>query len=555
MTYRLHIRPKATRRWRTKLLLGVATLVLCTSSALSAAQALDGTPAPVTQPPLLITQVQTRGCASAATPCIEDDSKEFVQVYNPSSSSLQVSGWKLRYYNSTGTASELISFSGTFAPHTYSLFAHSGTYDDSADLHFAIGSTANKIYKTVGHVAIIDSSDNIVDLVGWGSGAGRALVAPASAPELGKLLSRKTGLTTGEFLHSGNNASDFMTTAAAQPEAGGFTLPVETPADPQPDTPTPSTLTCEGVIISELLPNPAGSDGGQEFIELHNPTNEAIGLDGCSLQSSASSAKSYVFNQTMMQPGEYRAFGDNLTGISLPNSTGGTVWLLSPTDELQAIIYPADMEDDTSWALGGEAWAATYSPTPGALNVTLPTKPCENPDQVRNPETGRCATPETIATGLISTASATGGPTPCKPGQERNPETNRCRAIAASASTATPCKEGQERNPETNRCRAVASGTTTKDCPAGQERNPETNRCRKILASGAGGNIADVKDIGADAASGGQGRPYWLIGLAAGILIIGYAVYEWRQEISRFIAQHAGRLPFAKRTGTALSVN
>lgn len=360
-----------------------------------------------------------------------------------------------------------------------------------------------------------------------------------------------------------------LATTIYTPQSVGLALPEPVVTIP-PVTTTPTTstsatpattvpsVTCEGIVISELLPNPAGTDTGHEFIELHNPTNEVINLKGCDLQSTASTTKTYTFGDLSLQPGEYRSFSDATTGISLPNSSGGTAWLLSPTDELQAITYPANMEDDTSWAVSGSTWATSYTPTPGAANVVTPLKPCDDPTQVRSADTGRCSTPTSDATTSSTTAAATSGtasaPTPCKEGQERNPATNRCRNIAtATAATQSACKAGQERNPDTNRCRNIASsGTTAKECPTGQVRNPDTSRCKKATTSAtSSAGIKSVKDM-ATSNTASHGKPYGLIAVIVIIGAIAYAIYEWHQEISLFISRRYGhkfaKVPFLRNT-------
>lgn len=293
-----------------------------------------------------------------------------------------------------------------------------------------------------------------------------------------------------------------------------------------PQTPA-STITCEGIIITELLPNPSGADTGHEFIELYNPTNEVISLKGCALQTSAN-AKKYALPDLAMEPGVYTVFADSVTGLVLPNSAGGTVWLLTPTEEISSAIYPGGLVDDVSWALIDSVWQATYASSPGTVNVYQPFKPCPS-GQVRNESTNRCQTAVVTAVATL---------TPCKAGQERNPETNRCRSIATTASSSlVPCKAGQERNPTTNRCRAVTTASSDlKPCAEGQERNLETNRCRKV-AGANGAALAAVTDVPSSSKSG----PKWWLAIVAVLFAAGYAVYEWRQDIGQWVGGVFGK--------------
>lgn len=381
------------------------------------------------------------------------------------------------------------------------------------------------------------------------------------------------------------------------------TTPV-TPVTPVSTLPGPTQPSCEEVLISEILPNPAGTDSGHEYIELHNPTVATIALSACSLQTSSAS-KIFIFSNISLQPDEYRAFYDKDTGLALPNSAGGTIWLLSGDTEIQTAVYPEGLADNVAWSHVDGNWAQTYSPTPSGANVQMANLPCPA-GQERNPETKRCITMVLPASGVATippiavrpvsssiTSSGESGETQksnesdkpnalaastlaaCKSGQERNLVTNRCRnTTAATASTAsgsaaaniTACKPGQTRNPTTNRCAtnaAVPSTSSTTTCKAGQERNPETNRCRNIVVpatakacpAGQERNLETGRCKKSTTDSSGSvakvediktpvsaGSTRWLLPAVAIIGAIAYGMYEWRQEISqKFRRLHSPR--------------
>jgi hypothetical protein len=129
-------------------------------------------------------------------------------------------------------------------------------------------------------------------------------------------------------------------------------------------------------------------------------------------------------------------------------------------------------------------------------------------------------------------AMSTKTPTPCKEGQYRNEETNRCRSIAAEATALAPCDDDEERNPATNRCRKIASlASQLTPCKEGQERNPETNRCRNVAAAVPPDAAFGVEPV---ADTGKAFIGWWALG-GVGILALGYAGWEWRQEIAAVI--------------------
>jgi hypothetical protein len=304
-----------------------------------------------------------------------------------------------------------------------------------------------------------------------------------------------------------------------------------------PLIPPPAAPKCIGPVLSELLPNPSGPDTGKEFIELHNPTVDPVRLKGCTLRLGEAGTV-FELPDEILQPMAYRAFLDSETGLTLPNATPQTVWLLS-TEQEEGVLYGAALGDDVSWARVGTSWLTSLQATPGQPNVlTLPPPVEAEEEEVsgfvtscpdgkeRNPSTGRCRNPESISQ-----------PLPCKPGQTRNPETNRCRTVVASADL-TPCKPGQERNLETNRCRSISASVagTLQPCEEGQERNPETNRCRKIPAASS---LPKVEDVATPASA--MTSRFW-IGGALAVCALGYAIYEWRQDILRAGSRFKQRL-------------
>ncbi len=305
-------------------------------------------------------------------------------------------------------------------------------------------------------------------------------------------------------------------------------------------------LYCEGVVFSELLPNPQGprSEFPREenaFIELYNPTNEAIPLLGCGLQTTAND-DIYWLEDTLMQPETYVAFYEEDTQIQLPVSPSGTVYLLNQDEEeIETVTYPIDMPEAAAWAwFGQDDWQETYDISPGNYNQELPLKPCPQENQERNPETNRCRSTETkTLTPCLEgqernpetnrCRSINSGPNyvPCGPNQERNPQTNRCRTVGRQQRQLVPCDEDQERNPETNRCRNITSASSNLvPCEPHQERNPETNRCRNVATPNS--DVMGVQDIAVPTV---EDDSNWTLALAMMSFAVGYGVWEWRHDI------------------------
>jgi len=277
--------------------------------------------------------------------------------------------------------------------------------------------------------------------------------------------------------------------------------------------------------ITEILPNAAGTDTDNEFIELYNPNDVPVALAGYKLYVGPQLEGAYDFPTGAVLPAHsYQAFTNADIPFTLLNSSSRVV--LKTQDGRAVFDVPAytSPEDGVSWALIDELWQYTYSPTPGLMNV-LAANPIDDipllqacaANQYRSIETNRCR--------LIATSNAT----PCKDGQYRSEETNRCRNIAADAKAVTPCDEGEERNAETNRCRKIVAATAQTPCKEGQARNPDTNRCR---------TITKMPDAGYKAVGGNiENTGSWYVWVAIGALLllaIGYAIWEWHHEIGKY---------------------
>lgn len=497
--------------------------------------------------PALITEVQTGFIDNASG--LEYPKQEFIEIANISSSVLSLNGWRIEYLSAAhdGTAaptSVLVELQGSLPLNGQALFSYVGYNPAMSDLGFGMGSTSTSgmLAKSGGHIRMVTADGTQIDCVAWGSAVAIAGCDKVNAlPSTGQTMQRP---------HSDNGSYDkilgIKSMAPPTPKGGEIYTPSPGPSNPSPGSPqTPGvdpevpeepqepqepeptepeeSQSCSVIELSEVLPNPMGDDASGEFIELYNSSDQAVSLNGCSLRL-GTTGKTYTFaSDAQMAVHEYKAFYYGTTALQLSNS-GGEVWLLAPGVQ-SSLTYPSST-DDQAWALIDGAWQTTFRPTPNAQNVLY--IPGESDDDTttdiiaasiepcpvgkyRNPATNRCKNTDSE-------------PAACDAGQERNPETNRCRKIATTSSTTTPCEPGQERNPLTNRCRKIASSTsTTTACAEGQERNPETNRCRKV--AGASTSKASPDD------TAGKANQNYRILIAVLILIAGYALYEYRQDI------------------------
>lgn len=467
---------------------------------------------------LIITGVQTSGVVSDSE--TTNFRHEFIEFYNCNNVVIDLSAYNLLVKDSTGDNTLQLPLAGNLAANEFSWALHNsyknylGNSAPSGTVFAKDNGNINALPANGGSVLLQNSSGTVIDEITYGV---NELHAPI--PVSGQFLKRCT--IDGLFAATGKQVDDFI--LAKSTLSALFTLgPSCTAVDPQdPQLPQPQ---CDGLIISEIFPNPSGTDTGKEFIELFNPTNKELSLKGCTLRLGAA-GKTFSLPSEMLSVGEYRIFTDSESGVSLPNKTAETVWLLSDTNE-QGVHYADNLADEQSWIFIDNTWKASFKPTPRAANKLVESlepgrgadkseelKPCEL-GQERNVQTNRC---RKIDGDEVAQA--------CKPGQERNTETNRCRSVVSNTSLAA-CKPGQERNPETNRCRNTVSTNDLQPCAEGQERNPDTNRCRKVAAT-SGGGLNKIHDVYTPPATDPR---WWLAGIAA-VCIIGYGILQWRHDI------------------------
>ena len=480
------------------------------------------TPPEETTPTILITEIQTR--------TDDNTSEEFIELYNSGEESVSLDGWRIDFLNAEhdGKAEptrNVVSFPDIpkqnteddkendleNAPHEVpsdsSFVIGREDYFEQIDYHIDSRPSAGHLNTSSGTVLLIDTNDTIVDMVGYGS-ANNYLGEPAPAPPQGESITRCFD-EDDKLTNSGDNAADFIINENPLPGDGL-------------DCPEPEPVNeCTDLRITEIGAN---LSDGEQFIEIHNPTDEVIELWGCTLQTNRND-NTYVFSDDdILEPDEYHAVLVSDTDLTLTKTTSGTVYILSSDHTIEVDEqYYEDLRADTSWAWFGEDdWRRTYDPTPGKPNSWQEFLPCPE-GQERNPDTGRCRNVAAASTELPD----------CGPGRERNPETNRCRNIDTGPEL-KPCGPGRERNPETNRCRNIASTTSSlQPCGPNQERNPETNRCRNIVSS----NVAAMPDVH-DIQAVTEGSPYrWWVAGAAVATVAAYAIFEWRRDIAALLAK------------------
>ncbi|HLN99026.1 MAG TPA: lamin tail domain-containing protein [Pyrinomonadaceae bacterium] len=205
---------------------------------------------------LVVSEFRTRGPAGAAD--------EFVEIYNPTTTTLAIGGLKIRASNASGTVSDRLTIMAgkTIGPGCHYLFANNASagYSGSVppDQTYGTGITDD------GGIAITGAQGTrIIDAVGMSTGAafkeGGTLV-PLTVNSA-QTYERKPGGTFGNGVDTNNNATDFSLTTPGNPQNSSSGCLDTSSADlaiTKTDSPEPVIVGAELTYTLTITNNGAG---------------------------------------------------------------------------------------------------------------------------------------------------------------------------------------------------------------------------------------------------------------------------------------------------------
>ncbi|MDQ3094310.1 MAG: lamin tail domain-containing protein [bacterium] len=347
----------------------------------------------VVQPNIIITELQANGLTAE---------KEFIELYNAGEQAADLAQIKLERATSTATSETswqnlitITALSGELASGEYLVIAHRDYLTLNAGARYS-----SNLSNSGGHIRVIwdDPSTELVekyelDKLGWGTAA-MPETLPAVATAAGSSLQRCL-LETYEYDDSNNNSLDFYefaeTTLGALSQDCSPEIIVEPPEEEPEETETPEeneeaeepteleptepepTINLMPVQITELLPNPASplTDASDEYVELYNPNDVNIELDGWKLETGSNFSYRVFLKEKVIPAKGYLVIKSGDTNLTLSN-TAGAARLVNADDELQSISDTyQDADDGEAWSFIAGVWQWTSTPTEGLPNILV----------------------------------------------------------------------------------------------------------------------------------------------------------------------------------------
>jgi len=257
---------------------------------------------------------------------------EFVELFNPGSEPILITGWQLAKKTATGTKYNLVaSFPPAEIKPKESLIV--GHKDSTEEVAIYYSST----YSISEDNTIILFSDNgktVIDRVGFGKASD---FEGAPAPSAGlNAWTRTSGIDTD------NNIRDFKKAFIG---SGDYS----------------------GICLSEIMPAPKD---GEEWIEIYN-SEVSKNIGGLVIADKIGAVKKFTVPEgTTIEEGQYLVFYKKETGITL-NDDGDGVALYDQSEKVIDDTGPSfgRAKKGYSYASDGEKWYWTETPTPGTKNI------------------------------------------------------------------------------------------------------------------------------------------------------------------------------------------
>lgn len=318
-----------------------------------------------------------------------DEGYEWVELKNNGSAPVEVAGWKLQSGGTSFGNTVTLPAGLTIDPGGYLLIGESSVPGAQFVANFTLQNGGN---PTDG-VRLLDAQGQVIDVVLYGEPNTNGLPDESGAPGTLPAAGAPPGASLARLpdgADSNVSGIDFAATSALTPGAANIAAAISTPTPTSPaeaaakagpssspaasvaGTISPPVTYPNTVVVNEFLPNSAGADATDEFIELKNLSSEAVDLSGWQLDDAPGGSSPYRIPSGVVLPaGGIRSFSSAETKIAL-NNNGDTVRLLDPSGQVQSQYnYETATKGHSYSRLANGSFVVTSLPTPGAANAVV----------------------------------------------------------------------------------------------------------------------------------------------------------------------------------------
>ncbi|MEH7418730.1 DNA/RNA non-specific endonuclease [Neobacillus drentensis] len=175
---------------------------------------------------------------------------DYIELYNPTSSSISLSGWSVQYASSTGTFNSITNLTGSIGAHQYYLIKEASGGGGTVDLPTADVTGTINLSASSGKVALAkvttavsgSTNSNVVDFVGFGS-ANDSETTPIGTLSAATSAERKdnnggSAQSQGNGWDTNNNANDLVITSSLVPQNSSSAAEPATQTGTDPGTQT-----------------------------------------------------------------------------------------------------------------------------------------------------------------------------------------------------------------------------------------------------------------------------------------------------------------------------
>lgn len=283
-----------------------------------------------------------------------DNEVEWIELYNTTGAIINIDGWTIAEGSGASTV-----LSGILGVNNDSKF-------------FIIEKPSGNLNNKGDIIILRDKNGNLIDTVSYGNWDDAQINNNAPVASDPYSVARKI-----DGFNSFNNLNDFVLSSFLTKGESNIIIMQE--EDEVSSEEKKLYDYSNDIIISEIFPNPKGSDNDEEFIELCNIGSIDINLNGWKLGDESSkkyefklSAEDFAFDKNIIKAGEYLVIYRRDSKIALNNSVD-SVKLFQPLKDnpLQEVKYEKVIEgwsySNANMFIYGE-WKWSEIITPGSVN-------------------------------------------------------------------------------------------------------------------------------------------------------------------------------------------